>query len=191
MKSRTKVYILHGCCDREEYHSDDYASPSNSHWIPWLQKELLMKGYDCQTPDMPTPYAPEYDEWLRVFENFAVDEKTILVGHSCGCGFFLKWLNKSGSCIDKLVLVAPWLDPDRYLGHFLQCRLKPGLMAQVQELHVLYSRDEPVGGVKETVDMVMDGYATAKLHKFERHGHFCREEMGTDQFPELLKIVTG
>lgn len=185
------AYILHGCCERDEYFSNAYPSPSNSHWIPWLQKQLLMKGYNCQTPDMPVPYAPVYEDWVAIFESLAIDENTTLVGHSCGCGFFLKWLNKSGARIDKLLMIAPWIDPERYLGNFLQCRLKPDLMDRINEIHVFYSEDEPVAGVKETVDMVMQGYPVAKLHKFTNHGHFCLSEMGTDQFPELLKVVVA
>lgn len=191
MSENKTAYILHGCCDRDEYFSNEYPSPSNSHWIPWLQKQLLMKGYDCQTPDMPTPYAPVYDEWATIFERLPVDENTTLVAHSCGAGFLLKWLNKNGAKIDRLVLVAPWIDPQRYLGNFLQVRLRPNLSEQVNALHVFYSEDEPVNGVKETVDMLTQAYPEATLHTFEEHGHFCMAEMGTERFPELLKVVAG
>lgn len=34
--------ILHGMPSKEEYFSPAYASPSNSHWLPWLQKNLLI-----------------------------------------------------------------------------------------------------------------------------------------------------
>ena len=89
-----RAYILHGCCDEEEYFSDEYPSPSNAHWLPWLQKNLLQKGYDCQTPEMPKPYAGIYKEWKAQFELYPVDENTSLIGHSCGCGFFLRWLSE-------------------------------------------------------------------------------------------------
>ena len=187
---KKSAYILHGCCDRDEYYSADHPSPSNHHWIPWLQKQLLIKGYNCQTPDMPTPYKPVYEEWLSIFETLPVDEHATLIAHSCGCGFFLKWLNKSGARIDKLVLVAPYLDPERYLGNFLQCRLKPDLMDRVGEIHVFYSEDEPVGGVKETVDIIMEGYPSARLHLFQDKRHFCLDQMGqSGAFPELLSAV--
>lgn len=184
------AYILHGCPDRDEYMGNDHPSPSNAHWIPWMQKQLLMKGYNCQTPEMPVPYAPEYDDWLKIFEALPIDENTTLIAHSCGAGFLLKWLNKSGASIDKLILVAPYLDPGGYMGRFLQCRLKPGLMDQVHELHVFYSEDEPVGGVKETVDMIMESYTDATLHCFKDKRHFCYNDMEEGgSFPELLKVA--
>ncbi len=186
------AYILHGCCDRQEYRSEQYPSPSNAHWIPWLQKQLLMKGYGCQTPEMPTPYKPTYDEWKNVFDVFPVDEETSLIGHSCGGGFLLKWLQESRKVkIDKLILVAPWRDPEGYFGNFLRGNLKPDLGERLKELHIFYSEDEPVGGVKESVEGIKAAYPFTIFHQFLKSGHFCLEEMGTDQFPELLAIVLG
>ena len=106
-----KFIILHGCCDREEFMSDEYASPSNSHWIAWLQKQLIMQGHTCQTPEMPAPYKPSYQTWKRIFSQFEITPETILIGHSCGCGFLLKYLSETEQQIDKLILVAPWRDP--------------------------------------------------------------------------------
>ena len=48
-RRRGPVVILHGRAGADEYISDRYPSASNSHWIPWLQKQLLIKGHDVQT----------------------------------------------------------------------------------------------------------------------------------------------
>ncbi len=55
--------IIHGSCDKEEYFSDKYPSLSNSHWIPWLQKQLLINNIFTQTPEMPASYNPDYKKW--------------------------------------------------------------------------------------------------------------------------------
>jgi hypothetical protein len=183
------VYILHGCCDREEFADTSIPSGSNFHWIPWLQKQLIVRGYNCQTPEMPAPYAPDYHVWKGLFDIYPVDENTVLAGHSCGGGFLLRYLSENPKIMDKLVLVAPWLDPGRTRGDFLECKLDPALSERVREMHVFYSEDEPVDGVKETVDMVMDTYPSARLHKFTDHGHFCLDDMGTEKFPELLNVI--
>jgi len=182
------AYILHGCCDEEEYFSDEYPSPSNFHWLPWLQKQFLKKGYFCQTPEMPQPYIGKYPEWKRVFDIFPVDKETSLIAHSCSCGFFLRWLSDTRQEIDKLVLVAPWLDPAHTRGDFLKFILDPQLAQRVNEMHIFYSEDEFVEGVKETVDLILKTYPIAKLHTFEEMGHFCLGDMGTTEFPELLKL---
>ncbi len=185
------VYILHGCCDQEEFEDTSIASGSNFHWIPWLQKQLIVKGYNCQTPEMPTPYKPSYQTWKRLFEVYLVDEETTLVGHSCGCGFFLRWLSENDININKLVLVAPYLDPEPFnrFGSFLKCTLAPDLMERIKELHIFYSKDEEVTGVKETVKILQDKYSPLQFHEFENHGHFCFGDMGTEEFPELLEII--
>ena len=185
-----KAYILHGCSDRDEYFSMRRPSPSNAHWIPWLQKQLLTKGYLAQTPEMPAPYAPDYDAWKSIMDAHTVDEDTIIIAHSCGAGFFLKWLSKREHRVDKLILVAPLLDLERYFGSFLQSRLKPDLMGRIHQLHILYSTDEPVGGVKETVDFLIESYPAAQYHEFDDKRHFCYEQMDEGgAFPELLAIA--
>ena len=57
--------LIHGTCDEEEYFSDLYPSLSNSHWFPWLQKQLLIKGIFTQTPEMPDAYKPDYEKWKK------------------------------------------------------------------------------------------------------------------------------
>lgn len=183
-----KAYILHGCCDEEEYFSQQYPSPSNFHYLPWLQKQLLMKGFFCQTPEMPMPFKPDYKAWKTTLDIFPMDTHTSLVGHSCGGGFLLRWLSENDYCIDKLILIAPWLDPHKACGDFLNNNLESNLSDRVSEFHVFYSEDEPVDGVKETVDFVLKNYPTAKLHSFTDKGHFCLDDMGTVEFPELLDL---
>ena len=183
------AYIIHGVCSEEEFFSPAYPCGSNFHWLPWLQKQLVMKGLNCQTPQMPVPYAPVYRDWQGVFESFPVDEDTTLIGHSAGCGFFLKWLSQNNVAIDKLVLIAPWLDPLKETGPFLDCTLDPALAGRVREMHVFYSADEPVEGVRETVDRILETYPAANLHEFNDKGHFCLKEMHTEEFPELLEVV--
>ncbi len=182
------VYILHGCCDKEEYFSDQYPSPSNFHWIPWLQKQLLMKGYNCQTPEMPKPYGGVYKEWKNLFETYPIDTQTSLIGHSCGCGFFLRWLSETRTRINKLIMVAPWIDPERTRGAFLEFALNPTLPEHVDEMHIFYSSDDEVTGVHPTTKILMEHYPLTKLYSFNDKGHFCLEDMRTEKFPELLAL---
>ena len=184
--------ILHGICDSDEYYADIYPSSSNSHWMPWLQKQLLIKGYDCQTPDVMNSYKANYADWLRTVSIHEINQETTLIAHSAGCGFFLKYLsdNKNLVC-NKLILVAPFKDPFLKYGDFLQTDFDPSLESRCQKIHVLYSRDEKVQGIKETVDWIVKTYPNTQYHEFENQGHFCYGDMGTEAFPALLNVVTG
>jgi predicted alpha/beta hydrolase family esterase len=103
--------IIHGVCDKNEYFELTFPSPSNAHWLPWLQQKFLRAGILCQKLEMPTPYTPLYEEWRLTFEQLHVSDQTIIVAHSAGCGFILKWLGANPDIfINRLILVAPWLD---------------------------------------------------------------------------------
>jgi predicted alpha/beta hydrolase family esterase len=104
--------IVHGMPYKEqEYYNASAPSPSNSHRIPWLQNQLLVRDREAFTPEMFHAYDPQYHIWQREFERFDINENTVLVGHSCGGGFLLRWLSEHPDVhIKKLVLVAPWID---------------------------------------------------------------------------------
>ncbi|MBN2016267.1 alpha/beta fold hydrolase [Candidatus Dojkabacteria bacterium] len=182
--------LLHGTCDKEEYFSDKYPSLSNSHWFPWLQKQLLMRGVFTQTPEMPDAYKPDYKKWKREFERFDVDKDTILVGHSCGGGFLVRYLSEHKLKIKKLILVAPWMDPNnKKAASFFDFTIDPKLEDRAKEMFILVSEDEEVDGVKETVGILSEKFHEARLIQFDKMGHFTLGEMKTDKFPELLKLI--
>ena len=182
--------IIHGTCDEEEYFSNKYPSLSNSHWFPWLQKQLLIKGIFTQTPEMPEAYKPDYQYWKAEFERFTVDQDTTLIGHSCGGGFLIRWMTENKISINKLILVAPWLDPtNRRTTDFFDFTIDPSLQYRAKQIHILTSEDEEVEGVKESVEKIRSALPKAQFHQFQNMGHFTFEEMKTDKFPELLKIV--
>lgn len=183
--------LLHGTPDKEEYFSDKYPSSSNSHWFPWLQKQLLIKGIVTQTPEIPDAYKPEYEKWKKEFERFDVGRNTILVGHSCGGGFLIRWLTENKVKADKLILVAPWLDPDRRkTTDFFEFTIDSGIANRANEIHILVSEDDNKE-ILESVKMIRKVLTKAKLHSFKNMGHFTYEEMKTDKFPELLEIILG
>ena len=98
-----KAIIVHGC-----YAKSEEGSANNRHWIPWVKKELMGRGVNVETPNMPSPWAPVYEDFKKEFEKYPVSEDTILIGHSCGCAFLVRWLGESKKKVAKLILVAPW-----------------------------------------------------------------------------------
>lgn len=107
--------ILHGMPEQNEYYDPQRPASSNCHWLPWIQKQLLLMNVVAQTPEMPVPFNPEYSAWKIMFERFSLDENTFLIGHSCGAGFIVRYLSENTVKVGKVVLVAPWIDPDHYL----------------------------------------------------------------------------
>jgi predicted alpha/beta hydrolase family esterase len=187
-----KAYVLHGICDEEEYFSKDSPSPSNNHWLPWIQHELLKLGYLCQTPEARYSYKGNYEDWKIALDPLVIDNDTTLIGHSAGNGFFLKWLSLNHNIIiEKLVMVAPWLDLKNEYKDFLSFDFDAELEDRISEIHIFYSTDEQVEGVRESTDLLIKKLPKAKLHKFDKHGHFALMHMKTQEFPELLEVVVN
>lgn len=180
---------MHGTCDKEEYFDEQYPSLSNSHWFPWLQKQLLILGINAQTPEVPEAYNPQYGLWKQEIERFTIDNKTTLVGHSCGGGFFTRWLSENEMRVRQLILVAPWLDPDRTkTTDFFEFEIDKDLPKRVDQLHVLISDDDD-NDIHQSVEKIMSAWPSAQLHQFSGKGHFTYGQMGSEKFPELLEII--
>ena len=183
-----KAVILHGITDKEEYFEMDFPSLSNAHWSPWLQQKFLRAGVFCQTLEMPTPYAPVYEEWVETFEQLSLNDDSIVVGHSAGCGFILKWLHHNRNRhFKKVVLVAPYLDPEKEQGDFLQLDLDPSIQDQINEIHLLSSSND-MNSIQQTTEKVIKIYPKIKLHQFNDMGHFDFEYTGPT-FPDLWEIA--
>ncbi len=180
--------IIHGTCSQEEYLDERYPSSINSHWLPWLLKQLLMAGYAAQTPTMPLAYQPVYHDWAREFQRHELGPESLLVGHSCGGGFLLRWLAENPVPIRRLVLVAPWLDPQgRKCPEFFRFELDPALSART-EMHLVFS-DNDGADIAESVRRIQAVYPGIKKHLFPGYGHFCFANLRTAAFPELREIA--
>lgn len=183
-----RAIILHGMPSEESYRNTSFDSQSNSHWLPWLQQQLCARDILAQTPEMPRPYAPDYELWKNEFETLPLDEKTILVGHSLGGGFLLRWLTETDVKVQKLVLVAPWLDVENDYGDLLHFSLDQTLEMKTEEgIDILYSTNDD-SPMQTTLSLLEDGLKLARYHEFKDYGHFCFNDLKTREFPELLSI---
>src|SRR3989344_454757 len=110
--TRPNCIIIHGCPGSEAEFMTPEKRTYYKHWIQWVKNQLNLKGIKTEAPLMPSPWKPEYENFKKEFEKYPVSEKTILIGHSCGCAFLVRWLGESKRKINKLILVAPWKVPD-------------------------------------------------------------------------------
>jgi predicted alpha/beta hydrolase family esterase len=183
--------IVHGKPGREEYYNCDIPSASNHHWLPWLAKQLLVRDIPAYTPEMPHAYAPDFPVWCREFERYEVNAGTLLVGHSCGAGFLVRWLSEHPEVrVNRVVLVAPWMDPngDRATG-FFDFALDPGLVARTAGLTIVNSDDDG-DQIQRTVRILRDALPGAGYRELHGLGHFRVEDLGGVAFPELLALLT-
>ncbi len=180
--------ILHGMPSKKEYFNSQSPAQSNKHWLPWLQKQLILKGILAQTPELPKPYKPVYEKWRSVFERFPINRDTILVGHSCGAGFLVKWLSENKIKVNKVALVAPFLvSTPKEKVEFLNFKIDQDLVKKTKGLMVFYSEDDEKS-VLQRVEKLRS-LKGIQIKKFKNKRHFCFEDMKTEKFPELRDFL--
>jgi len=180
--------LLHGGPSREEYYDPNAPSMSNCHWFPWLQAQLLKKEVHAQTPEVFRSFERNWDTWRHEVERFEITSETMLVGHSTGAGFFIKYLSTNPQLrVGKVVLVAPWLDPEGKLDtpFFTDFNIDPDLVKRTGGVTVFESdNDQP--DIQKTIERLHHELKGAHYQTFHNYGHFCFQDMHTVEFPELL-----
>lgn len=179
--------LLHGMPSKKEYYDASALSPSHNHRLPWLQKQLLIHDVCAQTPEMPCPYSPAYTAWKEVFTWCPLHDDTILVGHSCGAGFLLRYLSEHDISVGNVILVAPRIDPTHELdtGMF-DFVIDPTLMNKTKNLVIFASTDD-MPEVQQSIQIIQQHLPDISTQVFKNYGHFCLEDMKTPAFPELFK----
>jgi predicted alpha/beta hydrolase family esterase len=133
-----------------------------------------MKDIAAQTPEIPHSWKPDYPLWQKEFERYDITLETTLVGHSCGGGFIVRWLSEHRDVkVGKVVLVAPWLDPDRNeTTDFFDFTVDPKLAERTQGL-TLFNSDNDYPSIHESVKMIRDTVPGTTYREFHNYGHFA------------------
>lgn len=183
--------IIHGCPSDEEKAMDPKTRTYDKHWIPWIKKELTSRGIETESPLMPEPWHPDYNKFKKEFEKYEVNEDTILVGHSCGCAFLVRWLGESKKRINKLILVAPWKIADMkdggYKDRFYGYPIDKKIGSRVKKIVMFTADDEEKDG-KKSLKIFHDSLG-GEVIELKGHGHYTIGDMGTEKFPELLESI--
>jgi predicted alpha/beta hydrolase family esterase len=183
--------IVHGCPSGPEGERDVETRSFDKHWMPWLQERLIEQNIPTLTPIMPGPWAPDYTSFRQEFEKHPVSERTILIGHSCGCAFLVRWLGESKQKIDTLVLVAPWKIPragDPYRKAFYEFPIDETIKRRVRRILMFTSDTEMEDGKKSLV--LYHAALGGDIVHLPGKGHYTIADMATHEFPELLSRIS-
>lgn len=179
-----QTILIHGAPDKSEFYNTETPSPSNELWFPWLQKQCALRDELCQVLEFPKPYDPIYSEWVSVFESLNISSNSVLIGHSCGGGFLLRYLSEHPDFkVQKVILVAPWIDPNNELTDSFFKFVIDESLGDRTDLHLFISSDDDQE-MQTTVKVVREKISNITMHEFSDKGHFCEKE-----FPELLDIL--
>lgn len=182
--------IIHGRPSKEDYYNPQEPSPSNDHWLPWLQAQLIKHDIITATPEMPRAYEPDYAQWSAEFERCNITDQTILVGHSTGGGFLVKWLSLHPNVkVGKVVLVAPWLGLETdgtVSAFFADLKIDPYLALRTRGFYIFNSTDDDAS-IQTAVQQIREQVPSLDYREFTGKGHFTRTDLQSTEFPELLE----
>lgn len=162
------------------------------YWRDWIIG-VLSEDYDIIVPQMPAKQNSDYEAWRIWFErhfDFINDENPILVGHSLGGTFLLKYLSENNfpKKIKQLHLIAPAVYDDglglEKLSTFeFDIKQVNKIENLSNEIHLWHSEDDDVCLFKNS-EMVKENIPSAIFHTFKDRGHFLQPA-----FPELLEVI--
>ena len=120
----------------------------------------------------------------------SVNEYSTLIGHSCGCSFLVRWLGETKREVRKLILVAPWKIAYRKDGSdkdFYEYDIDKDIKNRVEDIVIFTSNDELEDGKKSV--KIFHNVLGGEVIDLKGRGHYILEDMGTEEFPELIEEV--
>jgi predicted alpha/beta hydrolase family esterase len=181
---KTHCIIVPGCPD------DAFDQTADKHRIPSILEDMSQQGLEAELVHMPSPRQPVYEAFCEQFQQYKIDENTILIGHSCGCSFLVRRLGEHKQWVAKLILVAPWKIytwSDDIGKEFYDYDIDPTLKERIGKTTIFTSDDEEEEG-KQSAILFRDALDGAVI-ELPGRGHYIESHMWTTQFPELLEVI--
>ena len=195
---KKQVILIHGGSTFDSYKNYlaflnnlkiDLNRYKRTKWSDSLRQELGNK-FDVLLPKMPNPMNAKYDEWKILFKkiSFLLDNNVILIGHSLGAIFLVKYLseNKFPKKILATLLVSPPYDDEgmeESLGDFVLSKSLNKLNKHGGKIFIYQSKDDSVVPYSH-LEKYKKALSDAIIREFKKRGHFDQLK-----FPELIKDI--
>ncbi|MFA6301440.1 MAG: alpha/beta hydrolase [Candidatus Paceibacterota bacterium] len=174
----------------KNYELDPYRK--KKYWVNWLAPKLKNK-YETFIPQMPCDKNAKYEEWRIWFEKylpFIKDKSPIIIGHSLGAIFLLKYLSEKNfpKKIKQLHIISPTLTddglgPEKLSTFKSDIKKIKNIEKRCKELHLWHSKDDTTCLFKNS-EIIKKIIPTANFHIFKNRGHFNKPT-----FPEILEVI--
>lgn len=170
------------------------GSPDGN-WFTWLKSELEKRGFQVWLPQLPHAEQPSLNEWYKFIQKecpFAINEDTLIVGHSSGAILALiiaqNNMEKVGAIVDISVFhdnSLQW-EPNSKLFDvkFDWQAIRQG----TNKLLCVHSDDDPYVPLGQA--QYVANNCRAELIMIPGQGHFNLEKSEEyRQFPQLLELI--
>ena len=198
------IILIHGWPFMYDYRKPLPILPNNDLWFPGFIKKYGKEGYKVVAPEFPNSFRPNYQDWKNALEQYDIDEKTIMIGHSFGGGFLIRYFSeKDAPKVKKIVLLAPWLGDftgfqriipqiskcvtgDNFPGddEFYNFKIDRKMKDKTKDGIVLIksTNDEPA--IRASIKTIIKSIDGLDIHTYPMRGHFMDAEV-----PELYQHI--
>ncbi|MDR0462937.1 MAG: alpha/beta hydrolase [Pseudomonadales bacterium] len=180
-----KAIIFHGT-----------GNNSQGNWLPWLKKQLEVKGWQVWSPDLPDADRPDIKRYLAYIEKnmpFVADAQTTLIGHSSGATAGLGWLQSlpNNIMIDQAILISSFhtdLGWEKLGGLFSIPLDFNRIKTKAKKFIFVHSDNDPYVDLSEAEFLAEK--MSGELRLIKGQGHFNLETSPKyKEFPKLLAII--
>jgi predicted alpha/beta hydrolase family esterase len=180
---KKRVIIIHG-----------WQADPEGEWLPWIKKELEVRGFDVVVPEMPDTNFPKEKKWVETIYKAVGDpnKNTYFIGHSLGCIAIIRYLLtlKNNEIIGGALFVAG------FSGNISIPELKEfysftddvrDAREHLMKCTMIYSDNDELISVEKTNEFSKLLGDTEKI-LVKGRGHFSEDE-GVFELPEALGAV--
>lgn len=167
----------------------------NGNWFQWLKTELETRGLEVWLPQLPHAEQPSLREEADFVQSncpFAIDEKTLIVGHSSGAILALIVAQENPTPVGAVVAVSVfydnslnWEPNSRLFDVAFNWEL---IRRNAGKLLFVHSNDDPYVPLDQA-QYVADN-CSSELVVIPNQGHFNLEKSEAYRaFPKLLELL--
>lgn len=170
------------------------GSPEGN-WFQWLKSELEQSGMKAWLPQLPHTEQPSLREWADFIHAgcpFAINEETLIVGHSSGAILALILAQENHVPVGSIIAVSVF--HDNSLGWEPNSKLFDvafnwqAIRNNANSLQFIHSDNDPYVPLEQA--QYVANHCHAKLKLIPRQGHFNLEQSEEYRsFPKLLEVI--
>ena len=182
------IFINHG-----------YMGSNVENWFPWFKKQVDNDNTLCIIPQYPIEKDKHfYDYWKEELDKYLeyINEDTIIIGHSSGSAFTIKYLLEKNIKINKLLLVSGfnnYYSDDENDFHntvnrtfYVTDKELVKIKDLTNEIVCIYGDNDPY--IPQKVFKELANKLNAKEVIIHNGGHL-NLDAGYDKFEEILKYL--
>lgn len=164
----------------------------------WLEEEMKKLGYNVIMPEFPPREGVVYEEWKKEFEKYReyVKEDSIIIAHSIGNEFIIKYFNQNDLKADLYISLAGFAEYFEHEGKEDLNRACEEFLVTDEEINKFRNMCNKKYSIYSNNDHIVPFEALEKYPEkigatpilIEGIGHMGKKS-GLEKLPKILEII--